>query len=170
MALITCAHNIAGANSDYFAIRMHYDGQMRELSRRMYVGEEIAHFDYCEADVMLLLELYINTELLTFFYSRNGINDCNSISMISTYAHTLELINFIDEDRMIGIFLDYGHGLERSQSEFSSRGHDSEVAINEESGEVVRAEVSQGVEDEGIRTEVSQGVGDEVIRAEVSQG
>ncbi|KAL0420453.1 UNVERIFIED_CONTAM: hypothetical protein Slati_3068200 [Sesamum latifolium] len=43
--------------------------------------------------------------------------------------------------------------LERSQNESSSRGHDSEVAVNEESEEAVRAEVSQGVGDEGIRAE-----------------
>ncbi|KAL0375011.1 UNVERIFIED_CONTAM: hypothetical protein Sradi_3416800 [Sesamum radiatum] len=166
-----------GPNSDYFTIRMHYDGQMCELGRRVYVGGKIAHFDYCEVDEMSLLELYemakelhINTEVVTFFYSRDGINDCNSINMISTDSHTLELINFVDENRVIGIFLDHGHELERSQSESSSRDHDSEVAVNEESEEGVRAEVSQGVEDEGIRTKVSQGVSEENVRAEVSQG
>ncbi|KAL0284809.1 UNVERIFIED_CONTAM: hypothetical protein Scaly_2838700, partial [Sesamum calycinum] len=106
-----------GPNSEYFTIRLHHSGQLCEFGRRVYVGGKIDHFDYCHVDEMSLIELtemaktlQIDTEHVTFFYSRNGINDCNSIAMMSTDLHTLELVNYVDGDRIVGIFIDHGHG------------------------------------------------------------
>ncbi|KAL0381974.1 UNVERIFIED_CONTAM: hypothetical protein Scaly_0484700 [Sesamum calycinum] len=109
---------VSWPNSEYFTIRLHHSGQLCEFGRRVYVGGKIDHFDYCHVDEMSLIELtemaktlQIDTEHVTFFYSRNGINDCNSIAMMSTDLHTLELVNYVDGDRIVGIFIDHGHGM-----------------------------------------------------------
>ncbi|KAL0389261.1 UNVERIFIED_CONTAM: hypothetical protein Scaly_0283200 [Sesamum calycinum] len=70
-----------GPNSEYFTIRLHHSGQLCEFGRRVYVGGKIDHFDYCHVDEMSLIELtemaktlQIDTEHVTFFYSRKVYN------------------------------------------------------------------------------------------------
>ncbi|KAL0328594.1 UNVERIFIED_CONTAM: hypothetical protein Scaly_2292000 [Sesamum calycinum] len=139
-----------------------------------YVGGKIDHFDYCHVDEMSLIELtemaktlQIDTHV-TFFYSRNGINDCNSIAMMSTDLHTLELVNYVDGDRIVGIFIDHGHGHGTPSEGDSSRrlpdieegleymGDDIEGDMNEEKERqrVEKSEAQNGLVDSEL------GIGD----------
>ncbi|KAK4382959.1 hypothetical protein Sango_2821300 [Sesamum angolense] len=155
-----------GPNSEYFTIRLHHSGQLCEFGRRVYVGGKIDHFDYCHVDAMSLIELtemaktlQIDTEHVTFFYSRNGINDCNSIAMMSTDLHTLELVNYVDGDRIVGIFIDHGHGHGTpSEGDSSRRLPDIEEGL-EYMGDDIEGDMNDGEERQRVEKSEAQSEG-----------
>ncbi|KAL0339915.1 UNVERIFIED_CONTAM: hypothetical protein Sradi_4508300 [Sesamum radiatum] len=155
-----------GPNSEYFTIRLHHSGQLCEFGRRVYVGGKIDHFDYCHVDEMSLIELtemaktlQIDTEHVTFFYSGNGINDCNSIAMMSTDLHTLELVNYVDGDRIVGIFIDHGHGHGTpSEGDSSRRLPDIEEGL-EYMGDDIEGDMNEGEERQRVEKSEAQSEG-----------
>ncbi|KAL0351447.1 UNVERIFIED_CONTAM: hypothetical protein Scaly_1533400 [Sesamum calycinum] len=166
-----------GPNSEYFTIRLHHSGQLCEFGRRVYVGGKIDHFDYCHVDEMSLIELtemaktlQIDTEHVTFFYSRNGINDCNSIAMMSTDLHTLELVNYVDGDRIVGIFIDHGHGHGTpSEGDSSRRLPDIEEGL-EYMGDDIEGDMNEGEERQRVEKSEAQSEGQRDGEAEKKNG
>ncbi|KAL0425385.1 UNVERIFIED_CONTAM: hypothetical protein Sradi_1073300 [Sesamum radiatum] len=117
-------------------------------------------------DEMSLIELtemaktlQIDTEHVTFFYSGNGINDCNSIAMMSTDLHTLELVNYVDGDRIVGIFIDHGHGHGTpSEGDSSRRLPDIEEGL-EYMGDDIEGDMNEGEERQRVEKSEAQSEG-----------
>ncbi|KAK6143639.1 hypothetical protein DH2020_023987 [Rehmannia glutinosa] len=79
----------------------------------MYYGAEINHIDYCDADEMSLLELHNMAKELTvkeyvrFYYSRFGVDNCSDLVVVENNIDALNLVNCIDHNRMVGVFIEH---------------------------------------------------------------
>ncbi|KAK6138781.1 hypothetical protein DH2020_027478 [Rehmannia glutinosa] len=102
-----------GPNSEYYTIRMHYSGMFLDFGKNLYVDGKIAHIDGGHTDEMSLIELnFMNAEIglknfVAFHCSRGGVNECDDSYLIETDLDVLNMVTFVDENRMVGFFVEH---------------------------------------------------------------
>ena len=56
--IYVCVCVCAGPTNDLFTIKLHHDGEFRsERSKYVYMGSQSTYIDYCEFNIMSLVEL-----------------------------------------------------------------------------------------------------------------
>ncbi|KAK6122675.1 hypothetical protein DH2020_043582 [Rehmannia glutinosa] len=106
-------HPDYGPISEFFTIRLHHSGMFVNLGKMLYCGGDINHVDYCDVDKMSLLELHSMAkeigvkEYKRFHYNKVGIDDCSDLVVIENDIDALNLVNCIDENRIVGVFVEH---------------------------------------------------------------
>ncbi|GER26373.1 transposon protein [Striga asiatica] len=103
------------SGSQFFTIRMYHSGKFVKYGTRYYVGENmrVSHIDFCDPDEMSFLEIINITrdlglkECKKFHVSTNGIDNCSSLFEIQNDSDALNLVNFLDENRVVGIYIEH---------------------------------------------------------------
>ncbi|KAK6115387.1 hypothetical protein DH2020_007656 [Rehmannia glutinosa] len=73
----------------------------------------VSHINFCDPDELSMLELITMgnelglQEVKCFHCSKSGINDCNDLMTLETDLDVLNLVKFIDDNRMVGIFVEH---------------------------------------------------------------
>ncbi|PIN19253.1 hypothetical protein CDL12_08071 [Handroanthus impetiginosus] len=102
-----------GENSEYFTIRIRHSGTFVFFGTPSYLGGEISHIDFCNSNEMSLIEIHsMAKEIglegnLAYYFSSTGVNDTNALIMIKDDFDVVNLCNFIDENRMVGVFINH---------------------------------------------------------------
>lgn len=119
---------------------MHHSGLFVNLGRTCYIGGEVSHIDFCNSDELSMLELQSMTNELGlkgvkhFHYSKDGINDCSSLGLMQNDNDALNLVNFIDVYRMVGVFVEHENNntnVNSSESESVGQPNDDFPNIDE---------------------------------------
>ncbi|PIN09621.1 hypothetical protein CDL12_17801 [Handroanthus impetiginosus] len=81
---------------------MHHHRVFVQFGKPSYLRGEISHIDFCNPDEISLIE-----GTLACFYSTTGVNETNGLFMLKDAIDVMNLHNFIDENRMVGIFVNH---------------------------------------------------------------
>ncbi|PIN05180.1 hypothetical protein CDL12_22285 [Handroanthus impetiginosus] len=92
---------------------MHHSGAFVNLGKHSYLGGQISYIDYCNLDEMSLIEIdgiAIEVGLedsYIHYYNSTEVNDTNGLTINKDDIDTVNLYNFIDENKMVVVFVDY---------------------------------------------------------------
>ncbi|KAK6143415.1 hypothetical protein DH2020_023763 [Rehmannia glutinosa] len=101
---------------DAYALNMDASfSTLLKMGSTFYVGEKmgVSHIDYCDSDEMSLLEIISMANELglkgfkCFHVSKGGVNNCMDILAIQNDNDAMKLVDFIDQNRMVGVFVEY---------------------------------------------------------------
>lgn len=116
---------------------MYHSGQFVKFGKTMYTGPNlcVSHIDYCDPDEISMLEIVaMGNEIglkgvKTFHCSKGGVNDCNFLFALQNDNDVMNLVNLIDKDRMVGIFVEH-EIVNDPSTDSESLGHESETYPN----------------------------------------
>ncbi|KAK6138828.1 hypothetical protein DH2020_027432 [Rehmannia glutinosa] len=85
------------------------------MGSTFYVGEKmgVSHIDYYDSDEISLLEIISMANELglkgftCFHVNKGGVNNCMDILAIHNNNDAMKLVDFIDQNRMVGVFVEY---------------------------------------------------------------
>ncbi|KAK6156803.1 hypothetical protein DH2020_011051 [Rehmannia glutinosa] len=161
-----------GPHSELFTIRMHHSGGFLRLGSTYYAGEnmKVSHIDFCDPDEMSMLEIIsMGNELglngvKCFYYSKSGVSDCNALSLLQNDSDALNLVNSVDGNRIVGIFVEHDFPIVDEPLQFmgdcnieldevieEQMGVDDDVEVSEE--HVDQNETDDEVSDEHVNEE-----------------
>ncbi|KAL3849414.1 hypothetical protein ACJIZ3_011296 [Penstemon smallii] len=92
---------------------MHHSGRFLNLGSRCYLSGGVSYFDYCTEDEMSMIEInemakQINLKnVIGFYYSKRGINDCNDLVLMQHDSDAMNLVNFVDQTRVIAVYVEH---------------------------------------------------------------
>ena len=90
---------------------MHYGGQFKYTTEKVYVSGTVSYIDYCHSDEMSLIELeLIGSELgclqtPVYMYKVNGFDLEVGLVEIKTYIDALNLNKFVDEHGIVDMYM-----------------------------------------------------------------
>lgn len=117
-----CFPTPPGPDSESFTIQMHHSGKLlKKLGKSFYLGSMVSYIDFCHPDEMSMIELNEMTSELGFkdsvqlHCSKGGTDEYFDLLPIKTNIDALNLVKFIDENRMVELFVEHeesGDGVE----------------------------------------------------------
>ncbi|PIM97334.1 hypothetical protein CDL12_30196 [Handroanthus impetiginosus] len=145
-------------DSEEFTIRMHHGGKF--LGQRVYLGGEVSHFDHCHSDYMSLQEIDSMSIKLghhkdgdkvaqRFHFTVGHCDDPTNLRELLCDNDAMHLDNFVDNDRVVGIFVEH---LDLKKNDLSDNGEkDVDSSNGENAGKASRVdndgEASKGEND-----------------------
>ncbi|XP_012852893.1 PREDICTED: uncharacterized protein LOC105972477 [Erythranthe guttata] len=100
-----------GSNSDHFTIRMHHSGKLLNLGSICYLSGSVNYFDFCSEDEISMLEIVAMSkelgliDIFGFYHSRGRLNDYSELVLMDDDHDAMNLVNFIDEERVTVIYV-----------------------------------------------------------------
>lgn len=106
------ANDAGPDNTEFFTIKMHHSGKFLNLSRTCYLAGAIDYFDYCSGDEMSMIEIsemgkeLVLKDVAALFHSRGlGINESDDLHLMETDMDAMNIVNFVDENRVTSIYV-----------------------------------------------------------------